>query len=87
MPVPATMEQTIDAWLAKIGERPGCAVCTEQDRRIDLSPPPKQTRKRAGDKFEPFDLWQTIGSQPRRVEITCLTCGRVRVFDAGVMKL
>jgi hypothetical protein len=81
MAVLPEQEQLIDSWLASRQLPRDCPICGSEQREIDLAPSwsaawrsPGRTERRA-----------RMITSPARVEITCLYCASVRVFDAATM--
>jgi len=79
MALDLTQQEQLDRWLHNHGELYGCPACGSNQRRVDVHRSPRQ-----GDPRNSL-LDPTL--PPTRIEITCLACARVRVFDAGVMGL
>jgi hypothetical protein len=80
MPVSPQQEQQIDAWMAQHGKPRACPECHSEQRRIDLSPPPR-TRRGMYPQGEPSG-YDVLPAPIPRIEITCLTCAAVRILDA-----
>ena len=77
------LEQQVDAWLTTHQHSRECPACGSDQRRIDFNPPRAASWRSAGSGGSRFQA----GPQPppERIEITCMGCAGVRVFDAKVM--
>jgi hypothetical protein len=80
MPVSVQQEQQIDAWMAAHGKPRGCPECHSEQRRIDLSPPPRLRRGMYPQAS--LSSYDVLPTPIPRIEITCLTCAAVRILDA-----
>jgi hypothetical protein len=80
MPVSPRQEQQIDAWLAAHGKPRACPECHSEQRRIDLSPPPRPRRTMYPQPSP--SSYDMLPAPIPRIEITCLTCAAVRILDA-----
>jgi hypothetical protein len=77
-------EQAIESWLTGHKLPLNCPACGSDQRRMDLNPPSwSNSRAADGDSRR----YKPVGVALARVEITCLRCASVRVFDAATTGL